>query len=142
MILDKHCGNLIKQIHDGMQKSANNDLRGRGLTVTQLNLLLSLYDSPDGELSLKQLEQIMHVAQSTTAGIVLRLEQKSLLESVPDPADKRIKLVRLTEAGKQCCIEMETQIDVAEAKLLRGLDENETRTLHDLLIRMAGNLQD
>ena len=84
----------------------------------------------------------MHVAQSTTAGIVSRLEQKSLLESVPDPADKRIKLVRLTEAGKQCCIEMETQIDVAEAKLLRGLDENETRTLHDLLIRMAGNLQD
>lgn len=66
MILDKHCGNLIKQIHDGMQKSANNDLRGRGLTVTQLNLLLSLYDGPDGELSLKQLEQIMHVAQSTT----------------------------------------------------------------------------
>ena len=125
-----------------MQKSANNDLRGRGLTVTQLNLLLSLYDSPDGELSLKQLEQIMHVAQSTTAGIVSRLEQKSLLESVPDPADKRIKLVRLSEAGKQCCIEMETQIDVAEAKLLRGLDENETRTLHDLLIRMAGNLQD
>lgn len=54
-----------------MQKSANNDLRGRGLTVTQLNLLLSLYDSPDGELSLKQLEQIMHVAQSTTAGTAL-----------------------------------------------------------------------
>lgn len=41
------------------------------------------------------LEKILHVAQSTAAGIINRLEQKGLVTGFGDYSDKRIKLLFL-----------------------------------------------
>ena len=74
----RDCGLLMKQIHDEMRKNANNALRPQGITLVQLDALTKLDQAPEGQRSLKELEQILHVAQSTAAGIVARLEQKEI----------------------------------------------------------------
>ena len=75
----RDCGMLLKQINDELLKNANNALRSQNITLAQLEVLDQLNQAPGGQYSLKELEQILHVAQSTAAGIISRLEQKGFV---------------------------------------------------------------
>ena len=99
------CGAMIKRIHDALEKKVNNLLRAQDLTMAQVGVLLELYNTPEKQMPLKELERILHVAQSTVAGIVVRLEQKGFVESFGDAADRRIKVTRITPKGEACCMQ-------------------------------------
>ena len=135
------CGSLIKQIHDELEQQANNALRPQGLTMAQVGVLLALVDAEEGQQSMKELEQILRVAQSTTAGIVSRLEQKGLVEALGDLSDRRVKLVRLTQAGRECCCGAEEDMSRTEALILSGLTETERDILLVLLEKVRNSLQ-
>ena len=91
------CSILLKQIHDVQKKNIDNTLRNLDLTFSQINVLRALVHSTDKQMSLKELEKILHVAQSTTARIVTKMEGKGLIDSFSDVSDKRIKYIRLTQ---------------------------------------------
>ena len=74
------CGKFIKRIREELRKNANNAMRGQNMTVAQLETLMELDRAPEKRLSLKELEQSLHVAQSTAAGIIVRLEQKGFVD--------------------------------------------------------------
>lgn len=134
------CGLLLKQIHDGLEKKANNDLRTHDLTVAQIAVLMILDGAENGTLALKEIEKSLHVAQSTSAGIVARLEQKGFAESFGDAGDKRIKLVRITGQGRQCCGEAKDNMDRVDDVLLAGLSEEEKAIFRMLLVRVSRNV--
>lgn len=133
-------GALLKQLHDEMERSANNDMRADDITVTQLGTLLILNGTPGNQLTLKELERELRVAQSTAAGIVSRLEQKEMVEGMSFSGDRRVKLVRLTEKGAACCQRMEMQMHQAEARLLSGLTQEEQEILMALLRKVRDSL--
>jgi len=135
------CGGLIKQIHDALERNANNAMRPMGMTMAQFGVLLALDCEEDGTLPLKALEQSLRVAQSTAAGIVARLEQKGLVESFGDPSDRRVKLVRVTAAGEACCRQAEKNMAQTESELLSGLTEAERGILLVLLQKVRDTLQ-
>lgn len=130
------CGILIKQIHDELEKQTNNALRSSDLTMAQMSALLILRQKAECQMSLKELERTLRVAQSTAAGIVSRLEQKGFVEAFGDPEDKRIKMVRMTEAGEQCCGEADKSREQIEKRLLSGLTESEREILLTLLTKV------
>lgn len=133
-------GEYIKQISDALEKRANNELRPEGLTMVQLWVLLLLRDyGPEG-LTLKELERMLHVAQSTTAGIVSRLESKKLIESFGNPRDRRIKSVRLTDSGYEKCQRADLQMREAERHLTDGFTPEEKETFLRLLKKSRDNL--
>lgn len=134
------CGKLIKQINDELRKNANNAMRSQDMTVAQLDALAELYQAPEKQRSLKELEQSLHVAQSTTVGIVTRLEQKGFVESFGDPDDKRVKLVRITPAGAACASTARQGMEKAEAQLLSGLTETERDIFYTLLKKVRDTL--
>ena len=127
------CGALIKQIHDELEKQANALLRQQDLTLSQMNVLMELEAVPGHQLSLKELEGLLHVAQSTAAGIVVRLEQKGFVKSLTDASDRRVKKVAITPAGMACCKNAEAHIKNMEDHLLCGLTEPEKILFRDLL---------
>ncbi len=135
------CGALLKQIHDGLEKRANNSLRSQGLTMSQVSVLIELYFSPGKQMALKELERRLHVAQSTAAGIVARLEQKGFVEGFGDPDDRRIKMLRITPAGEERCWLTDQYREASEEILLSGLTEAECTTFFALLERVADNLK-
>ena len=90
------CEVLIRQIHTELEENANNSLRQDDLTMSQINVLIELAQAEGNQMELKRLEQLLHVAQSTAAGIVRRLEQKGFVEGYGSPEDKRIKMTRIT----------------------------------------------
>lgn len=134
-------GLLLKQIHDRMEKRANNALRSKGLTLMQMSVLTELKEAPEKRLSMKELEQRFQVAQSTAAGIVARLEQKGFVEALGDAADRRVKLVHITPAGEACCEEGEYYRKEAEETLLQGFSREEQTLLNSMLARIAENVK-
>lgn len=135
------CGILIKQIHDSLEKQSNNALRDMDLTLSQIAALIALSGTPGKCASLKELERHLHIAQSTTAGIIGRLEQKGFVEGESDLADKRVKRVRLTPLGEACCIDAKQNITITEERLLSGLTEFERDIFQKLLEKVSKNIR-
>lgn len=135
------CGTLIKQISDELRKRADNKMRSQDMTMAQTGALLALYHTPEKQLTMKQLEKALHVAQSTAAGIISRLEQKGLVDGCIDAEDKRIKLVRITQAGITRVMETEQEMVHAEETLLSELTETEREILYSLLKKVRESLK-
>ena len=134
------CSILLKQIHDVQEKNINNTLRNLDLTFSQINVLRALVHSTDKQMSLKELEKILHVAQSTTARIVTKMEGKGLIDSFSDVSDKRIKYIRLTQYGEQYSNNAKRKLEEEETRLLSSLTETEKIVFVSLLQKIAGNL--
>lgn len=136
----KDCGVLLKMINDEMEKNANNILRTQDLTFSQVGALMELNAAPERQLPLKELEKRLHVAQSTMAGIISRLERKALVEPVSDPEDRRVKLARITEAGRERVQAAGQHRLQAEERLLSGLTETERGIFYALLKKVYDSL--
>ena len=134
------CSILLKQIHDVQEKNINNTLRNLDLTFSQINVLRALVHSADKQMSLKELEKILHVAQSTTARIVTKMESKGLIDSFSDVSDKRIKYIRLTQYGEQYSSNAKQKLEEEETRLLSSLTETEKMVFVSLLQKITGNL--
>lgn len=140
MIDQNSCGALIKQIHDELEKNANNAMRAHDITMAQCSALLILNDAPQKQLTLKELERSLHVAQSTAAGIMARLEQKGMVEGFGSPDDKRIKMLRISPQGVECCKRAERDMAQTEKTLLSGLTETEQTIFLTLLKKVRNTL--
>lgn len=134
------CSVLLKQIHDVQEKNINNTLRNLDLTFSQINVLRALVHSADKQMSLKELEKILHVAQSTTARIVAKMESKGLIDSFGDASDKRIKYIRLTQYGEQYSSNAKQKLEEEETRLLSSLTETEKMLFVSLLQKITSNL--
>lgn len=133
------CSILLKQLHDVQEKNINNTLRNLDLTFSQINVLRALVHSADKQMSLKELEKILHVAQSTTARIVTKMESKGLIDSFSDVSDKRIKYIRLTQYGEQYSSNAKQKLE-EETRLLSSLTETEKMVFVSLLQKITSNL--
>jgi DNA-binding MarR family transcriptional regulator len=76
------------RIFEAMQESGFDDL-----TIAQARLLMGI--DPDGT-RLNVLAARAQIAKQTATALVDRLERAGYVERVPDPADGRARLVRLT----------------------------------------------
>lgn len=133
------CGALLKQIHDVLEKQANNALRGQGITFSQSGVLMLLYEREEKTAAFKELEKDFGVAQPTMAGILRRLEQKGLIAVLEDAEDKRIRRARLTQAGEEKCREGYRHRRATEERLLCGLTEQERAELLRLLAKVLAS---
>ena len=139
--MKRTCGMMIKQLHDCLEKETNNTLRSQDLTMAQVGALFELRDAEEKQFPLKELERRLHVAQSTAAGIVVRLELKGFIESFGDAADRRIKMVRMTPKGESCCRNADKNMEQTEEKLLHTLTSDEKRLLLELLEKVCDGMQ-
>ena len=118
-------GWFIKRIDNTLEKEANQNLQALNLTMQQNRVLILLAHAEDHTLSLKALEEHFGAAQSTVAGLVSRLEKKGLIEAVASPADRRVKLARLTEEGARIHARSRQNVVDAEARLTANLSPEE-----------------
>ena len=135
------CGALVKQIHDALEKDANNMMRPKGLTMAQFSVLMILREAEGLQAPLKELERALHVAQSTAAGIVSRLEQKRYVTCYTSQEDRRIKMVSLTPEGLECCRQADQGMAEAESKIFSGMTQAEQDIFYVLLKKVRDTLQ-
>ena len=135
------CAALIKQINDSLEREANNLLREDDLTIMQVAVLIELDQTDNKTLSLKELEHRFGVAQPTMLGIVRRLTQKKLVETLGSLEDRRIKLVHLTMQGRLKCSAGYEHMESAEGSLMSALDDAESAEFKRILIKIKDSLQ-
>ncbi len=127
----------FKMIHDYVEKQGNAYLKEVGLTLAQGHMLGFLKHSPDYRAPLKALEHHMKVAQSTTAGMATRLEQNGFVRIIPDPQDKRIKLVELTDKGLESIKFVKGSMRQIDNELFSDLTKEELEILKVLLKKVT-----
>ena len=130
------CGTLLKQIHDIMEKNANNVLREQDLTISQSGVLVLLDEKEEKTASFKELEKDFGVSQPTMAGILSRLVQKDFVEVLTDSEDKRIRKAHLTQKGADKCKEGYKHMNSAEEQLLKSLTDDEKKEFNRLLLKV------
>ena len=132
---------LIKQLSTEIQKRADAALQESDLTMTQMYFLGALSHLPEGTATLKELERYFRVAQSTAAGVAARLEKKGLVESLPNENDRRVKRLRITDAGANTLRHALETMERGEKQMLSPLNEAEQETLITLLRKVHGALR-
>lgn len=137
---ERQCGLYIKKINDRLAAMSNRFLQAHQLTHMQSHLLLMMSCEGQSTYTLKELEARFGVAQSTMAGLVSRLEQKGLLESLPDAQDQRIKRVSLTQAGRDHCDMAREGIAYSEEMIASALSPEEAARLQELLQRVHDHI--
>lgn len=128
-----NCGMLIRQINNAFEKKANSQLKEKGLTFSQMSALIEILHMPAKKTTFKELEKRLSLAQSTTVGLISRLEQKNLVHVFGDKDDKRIKYVEITPLGEKFCNEAKQEMEDTEQKLLENLSAREVEMLLSLL---------
>ncbi|MCC8029629.1 MAG: MarR family transcriptional regulator [Lachnospiraceae bacterium] len=127
---------LIKMNIGKLEKDMNHELMPYGITFSQSRVIILLYDSAYGSLSMKEMEKTFQVTQQTMLGIVKRLEQKKLVESCADPLDQRVKRIRLTESGQKLGRIVFENFHETQARIDHALTRQEQETLASLLRKL------
>ncbi len=130
MKTDGKGGFLLKQINDSLAKKANNELKESDLTMMQVSALLTLKKRDNGEMTLKAMEKFFSLSRPTVAGLIMRMEEKGIVDSFTDKSDRRVKIVRLTQKGEECLSRASVPMENAESTLVSGLSDDEVSTLH------------
>ena len=133
-------GPTIKRINDLIAKEANRHLKAHNLTLAQNRLLMILYRQEQHTATLKELEGLFHVSQPTVVGLADRLEAKGFVTRCPDPCDRRVKHVRLTEEGCAICLASLEDIHGLESRLTAALTPEERIAFADMLMRITASL--
>jgi DNA-binding MarR family transcriptional regulator len=133
---------LLRQIHDAMACLVSRKLTAEDLTLSQVTVLLALHSAEDNTMSMKKLEKILQVAQSTTVGIIARMEQKELVRGLIDPRDRRVKLVALTDKGRRDADQATVFLSQINDILGCGLSAEEVQQNLRVLQGMADRLAD
>jgi DNA-binding MarR family transcriptional regulator len=85
-----------------LSKEGDRILRPIGLTDSQFNVLMLLkHQTDDGRINQTRLGRMLLVNRSNVTGLIDRMEQAGWVRRHPAPADRRVKMVSLTEKGKK-----------------------------------------
>jgi DNA-binding MarR family transcriptional regulator len=93
------------------------------LTPVQYAALRAVLIYPD--IDVTRLSYMIAFDRSTLGNVVERLEAKKWLERRPGKIDKRIKLLRITPAGRKLLHDVEDAVERAQQKILAPIPKQE-----------------
>lgn len=137
-MMHNHPLKLIGRATRGFTRIADLELRELGFATGQMPVLGSLKGGK--ALSQAELARIAQVEQPSMAQLLNRMERDGLVERVPDPADKRSRLISLTEGAVARMPQAKALMEGRVREALAGFTAEETEQLSRLLVRLNENL--
>lgn len=132
----KLCNEIARIFRSKMRESGEHD---GVMSQPGARLVLSLLVMSDG-LSQRELAQKTRLRPPTVSVILRRMTEEGMVEIRPSEKDMRVKLVYLTEFGRQTDKESIEKIKFFDSLGMRGISAEETETLMRLLTRIRSNL--
>jgi DNA-binding MarR family transcriptional regulator len=131
-------GFLVSQLGYAVTRRFRADLESLSLEPRHFGLMRAL--GAARHLSQQALGESLHIPASSIVALLDQLEAKGFVRRQLDPADRRVRLVELTEAG-QAVLARAVEIGIViEAALCEGFDARERESLIDNLQKVASNI--
>jgi DNA-binding MarR family transcriptional regulator len=90
----------LLMLHRAVLQDLDTELRQQHkLTVTEFDVLITLFNAPDNRLGMSALAHQAMLSPAGTTHLVTRLERDGLVRREVDPADRRKWFTALTEEG-------------------------------------------
>ena len=129
------CSNLIEQrVRQGLH-------RNFGMTLPRFDVLAQLHRA-EKPLSMGALSRRLMVTNGNITGLVDRLEREGKVARGPSASDRRVQMVRLTEAGKAQFADMARDNRHWVNAMMVGLTRAEKEALFDLLGRLKQSIHE
>ncbi len=129
---------LLMKSHSVMQRKIYSEAQKIGLTSGQPKILDYLYEHEGSDQ--KTIAGYCEIEPATLGSILLRMEQKGLIERRQENGNRRSLFVYLTEKGKELCKNMHEIFIQKDEQASDGLSTDEINELKRLLSRICRNL--
>ena len=132
-------GFLIRRLHQIHVALFLEECGGFDVTPVQYSIMTAVQATPG--LDQARLGEEVGVDRATLANVVGRLEARGLVQRQPSPDDRRLRLVRMTEAGSDLLARMGPAARRAHDRTIAALPEPERRAFTQSLTQLvqAGN---
>ena len=128
-------------LHDSarlMRRDFERRSKGTGLTRAQWAVLA--YVARNEGSTQAALADMLEIEPITLVRLLDKLEAAGLVERRPDPADRRVRRLHLTEATGPLLGQLQELASETRESALAGLSDAERRQLTDLLMKVRANL--
>lgn len=129
---------LLMKSHSVMQRKIYSEAQKIGLTSGQPKILDYLYEHEGSDQ--KTIAGYCEIEPATLGSILLRMEQKGLIERRQENGNRRSWFVYLTENGRISCEKMHDIFSRADEQAADGLSVEEIDGLKKLLTKICENL--
>jgi|SRR5579883_3119468 len=127
--------------YDNVHTRLNQRLSKFGLSSAAFNVLMIVKHYDTEGCPLHEIGDLLLVSRANVTGVVDSLETNGYVQRVPDPHDRRVRLARITKAGRDI---LESYLPLHYEQIrdeLRGLTEEEKRDLTRLLKKLSASIQ-
>ena len=131
-------GFLVHDVARLLRRRFEQNARGSGLTRAQWQVLA--YLAQNEGINQTGLADLLEIEAVTLGRIVDKLETQGLVERLPDPADRRAWILRLTPAARPVLTQVRNLGDRTRGEALAGLSEADSRHLLITLQKLKVNL--
>ena len=109
-----------------------------GLNLTQAGVIAYLRDF--GPVSQTQIADHLRIGRAATGVIIDRLQDRGLIERLPDAVDRRVWRVSLSAPGTAMALQIQGIDEVLRAELRVGITRDERQALASVLTRVQLNV--
>jgi DNA-binding MarR family transcriptional regulator len=110
-----------------------------GISMAQLNIMYTL--QRDGVMTMSRLADVLGVSLSNATGLVDRMEERGFIERTRVPEDRRVVLVRVTDAGTRMIQENDALSDELMREVLARLDPAELPVIAHAMAEVRSALE-
>ncbi len=137
--LSNYAPYLMNRIMGRYNASLREEMSGLGLTTPKMRALavLSVVDGP----LIRELSVLTVVEQSTLSRALDQLQDGALIRRDTDPSDSRAVRVFITDAGRATFDLLWPHMAAAQARMFRGVPEEERRAFVGTLQKMLANIR-
>lgn len=116
-------------------RNAHNPYRGQGRVLSVLKL--------KPETSQKELSYLLDMSKQALAELLTKLEKNGYILRQSSEDDKRVTVIRLTEEGMKCAVDMdEAAVDSFHDQVLDCLEDEELEKFDEYLGRVIKRYED
>jgi DNA-binding MarR family transcriptional regulator len=137
---ERSIGYLVKRVQQGLRRECDAALKPTGLSMAQYSTLRTLHEHP--EASAAELARLCFVTRQSLQDVLTGLRAAGLIENADTQPRGRAQSLALTRLGARRLDAAHEAVFGVEDVMLQGVSARDRRTVADVLLRCAENVED
>ena len=128
----------VMQATGTVKAAFDDDFRSQtDIDIQTYDVLLHVFEARDQGIQMTELAREITLSKAGLTSLVDRLEKRSLVQRVPDPADRRAVRIKLTDKGEKTFRSAaRIHLDGIRDRVTRHLTDDEARIIADAFERI------